>query len=63
LLKDLVKHVKDSDDETKKTIMPDLEKIVGLVVTHTNDFGVIVTSEHFLAVMDLFRGTKQLEVS
>jgi hypothetical protein len=62
LLKDLIKHVKEVEIEAKNEIMPVLEKIVTLVITNTNDFGVIVTSEHFLALMDLFRGTKQLDV-
>ena len=62
LLKDLVKHVKDADDRMKKDIMPSLERIVSLVIANTNDFGVIVTSEYFLSVMDLFRGTRQTQV-
>ena len=62
LLKDVVKHVKNASSQSRQDVMSYLELIIGAIVKSTSDFGLIVTSDHFLYIMDLFRETKQVEV-
>jgi len=62
LLKDLVKHANNSGDGAVGDNLEQLESIIEIIVKHTSDFGAIVTSEHFMALMDLFKSDKKTQV-
>jgi hypothetical protein len=56
LLKDIVKFTRQSD---ASTIMPDLERIIEVIIAESGTFGSIITSEYFMAILDMFKSDKK----
>eukprot|EP00501_MAST-03F_sp_TOSAG23-6_P002463 GSMAST32.ASY1.ANO1.2573.1 assembled CDS len=59
LLKDLVKHANQVENKDIEDNLEAIESTVESVVKNASDFGMILTSEHFMAVMDLFKSDKK----
>jgi hypothetical protein len=59
LFKDLVKHAHLAGGNVVEENLEALEATVEAVVRNARDFGAILTSEHFMAVMDLFKSDKK----
>ena len=59
VLKDLARHISASN-ASDPIVMSNLEKVVSVVTqNHSQEFGEVLTSQHFMAVLDLFQGEKK----
>ena len=57
--KDLARHISASS-ASDPIVMSNLEKVVGVVTqNHGSEIGEVLTSQHFMAVLDLFQGIKK----
>ena len=58
LLRDLVRHL-DSGDTSKEAVLKPLESIVKHITAHSNDFGALLTSDYFIAILGMFKSERK----